>query len=477
MNMRELNRLKAIEAVAEGRLMPWRAAERLGVSRRQIKHLVLRYRESGTFRLVSRRRGNASNHRLPEGLAGRTFVPIRERYADPGPTLIPHARVSSPARARTEHRLKAHQRTSHVCSQFGRQRQRPANLPPLSSPYVPWPAICQSVNGAPVHLANFKDASVSSQRARCIVTGAGYSIDCADAALYRQGEYPGKVETRKSGERFQQNTNSRQTGGARQMNAVHGSGSDSSLQTLWEDGERMFCRARLPGGSQTVLMAKCAEEYPASATLDRLAHEFALKDQLDRAWAVVPTELVRADGRAVLVFDDPGGELLERQIGTPMETGSVLAIAVAIAAALGKLHQCGLVHKDLKPAHILVNCMDGQVRLTGFGIASQLPRERQLPEPPETIAGTLAYMSPEQTGRMNRSIDSRSDLYGFGVVLYQMLTGVLPFTAADPMEWVHCHVARKAVPPNARVQTVGGDNYLGRSLTFVLAGGEESEAA
>ncbi|MFT0169452.1 AAA family ATPase [Paraburkholderia mimosarum] len=238
------------------------------------------------------------------------------------------------------------------------------------------------------------------------------------------------------------------------MNAVHGSGSDSSLQTLWEDGERMFCRARPPGGSQTVLMAKCAEEYPASATLDRLAHEFALKDQLDRAWAVVPTELVRADGRAVLVFDDPGGELLERQIGTPMETGSVLAIAVAIAAALGKLHQCGLVHKDLKPAHILVNCMDGQVRLTGFGIASQLPRERQLPEPPETIAGTLAYMSPEQTGRMNRSIDSRSDLYGFGVVLYQMLTGVLPFTAADPMEWVHCHVARKAVPPNARVQTV-----------------------
>src|SRR5262249_24961092 len=108
--------------------------------------------------------------------------------------------------------------------------------------------------------------------------------------------------------------------------------------------------------------------------------------------------------------------------------------------AVGKVHQRGLNHKDLKPANILVNCTDGQVRLTGFGIASRLPRERQAPDPPETIAGTLAYMAPEQTGRMNRSIDARSDLYALGVTFYQMLTGSLPFTAADPMEWVHCHL-------------------------------------
>ena len=92
--------------------------------------------------------------------------------------------------------------------------------------------------------------------------------------------------------------------------------------------------------------------------------------------------------------------------------------------------------------------------LTGFGIASRLPRERQAPEPPETIAGTLAYMAPEQTGRMNRSIDARSDLYALGVTLYEMLTGSLPFTAADPMEWVHCHIARQPVPPAERVKHV-----------------------
>ena len=92
----------------------------------------------------------------------------------------------------------------------------------------------------------------------------------------------------------------------------------------------------------------------------------------------------------------------------------------------------------------------------GFGIASRLPRERQSPEPPEFIAGTLPYMAPEQTGRMNRSIDSRSDLYALGVTLYEMLTGSLPFTASDPMELVHCHIARQPMPPSERLKGIPG---------------------
>ena len=129
-------------------------------------------------------------------------------------------------------------------------------------------------------------------------------------------------------------------------------------------------------------------------------------------------------------------------------------LAVDIASALGKAHRQGIVHKDVKPANVLVNCADGGARLTGFGIASRMPRERQAPEPPEIIAGTLAYMAPEQTGRMNRSIDSRSDLYALGVTFYEMLTGRLPFKAADPMEWVHCQIARKPTPPAERSPSI-----------------------
>ena len=159
-------------------------------------------------------------------------------------------------------------------------------------------------------------------------------------------------------------------------------------------------------------------------------------------------------GGPMLVVEYAGGEPLDRLIGQPMEIGRFLRLAVAMSAALGRLHGSGLIHKDIKPANVLVDSETGQVWLTGFGIASRLPRERQSPEPPEFIAGTLAYMAPEQTGRVNRSIDSRSDLYSLGVTFYEMLTGGLPFTASDPMEWVHCHIARQPALPSERLESV-----------------------
>src|SRR6185295_14067126 len=155
-----------------------------------------------------------------------------------------------------------------------------------------------------------------------------------------------------------------------------------------------------------------------------------LKEHLDAAWALRPMELVRERGRTMLVVEYSGGEPLDRLIRQPMEVGKFLRLAVALSAALGRLHGRGLIHKDIKPAHVLVNVSTSQAWLTGFGIASRLPRERRSPAPPEFLEGTLAYMAPEQTGRMNRSVDSRSDLYSLGVTLYEMLTGSLPFTAS-----------------------------------------------
>jgi PAS domain S-box-containing protein len=205
-----------------------------------------------------------------------------------------------------------------------------------------------------------------------------------------------------------------------------------------------------------VLAVSPAGEHPKPATIDRLAHEYELKDELDVPWAARPLELGRHRGRIMLMLEDPGGEPLARLLGVPLEVGRFLRLAVAIAAALSQMHRRGLIHKDIKPANILVNRTTEDVKLTGFGIASRLSRERQSPAPPETIAGTLAYMAPEQTGRMNRSIDSRSDLYALGVTFYQMLTGCLPFTASDPLEWVHCHVARRPMPPASRLKEIPG---------------------
>ena len=200
-----------------------------------------------------------------------------------------------------------------------------------------------------------------------------------------------------------------------------------------------------------ILLVAPASEYPSLGSLQHLENEYTLRADLDANWSARPVELIRREAQLMLVREDPGGELLERLLGRPLEVGSFLNIAVPLAAAIGQMHARGLIHKDLKPANILVDTASGGVWLTGFGIASRLPRERQAPAPPEMIAGTLAYMAPEQTGRMNRSIDSRSDLYALGVILYEMLTGILPFAASDPMGWIHCHIARQPVSPSKRV--------------------------
>jgi PAS domain S-box-containing protein len=234
-------------------------------------------------------------------------------------------------------------------------------------------------------------------------------------------------------------------------------GGDYSLQTRGEDGERVFCRGwriGLDGNQKAVLAVLLGGQHATPLNLGRLANEYALKDELDDAWAARPLELVREDSRTMLVLNDPGGEPLERIIGTPLDVGSFLRLAISIVTALGNVHQRGLVHRDVKPPNILVDSTTSAVWLTGFGIASRLPRERRPAGPPNVIAGTLAYMSPEQTGRMNRSIDSRSDLYACGVTLYEMLTGTLPFSGGDPMEWIHCHIARQATPPSDREKEI-----------------------
>jgi serine/threonine protein kinase len=228
------------------------------------------------------------------------------------------------------------------------------------------------------------------------------------------------------------------------------------LDTIREGAEFTLYRARKHGTPSPILVVAPTAEQPLPQSLRRLEHEYSLAAELEPAWAAKPLALTLHDGRTILVLADPGGEPLDRVLELdrkqPLDMARLLSIAINLAMALGHVHQRGLVHKDVKPENVLFDDA-GNVWLTGFGIASRLPHERQAPAPPEIIAGTLAYMSPEQTGRINRSIDARSDLYSLGVTLYQMLTGVLPFAAADPLEWIHCHIARQPLRPRIAVRS------------------------
>jgi serine/threonine protein kinase len=150
-----------------------------------------------------------------------------------------------------------------------------------------------------------------------------------------------------------------------------------------------------------------------------------------------------------LILEDFDGESLRAFLSSRTITiKDFLTIAIQLAETLGELHQKNIIHKDIKPQNIIINSVTGLVKITDFSIASRLSRENQTINDLNLLEGTLAYMSPEQTGRMNRSLDYRTDFYSLGVTFYEMLTGQLPYAATDAMELVHCHIAKNALPPH-----------------------------
>ncbi|MGI0489245.1 trifunctional serine/threonine-protein kinase/ATP-binding protein/sensor histidine kinase [Pantanalinema rosaneae CENA516] len=219
---------------------------------------------------------------------------------------------------------------------------------------------------------------------------------------------------------------------------------------IYENVNTIVYRGQDRRNGQPVVIKVLKSNNPTKKEISRLRHEYEISKDLTIKGVIKSYALEHSPVGEVLVLEDFGGESLRVFLkSNQLHIQDFLAIAIQLTEALGELHQKNIIHKDIKPQNIIINPQTGQVKITDFSIASRLSKENQTVSNPNLLEGTLAYMSPEQTGRMNRSMDYRTDFYSLGVTFYEMLTGQLPFTAIDPMELVHCHIAKVPSSPQA----------------------------
>ena len=221
------------------------------------------------------------------------------------------------------------------------------------------------------------------------------------------------------------------------------------IETIYEGTTTLVYRALRELDQVLVIIKTLQAEYPNLEELARLRHEYRLLQSLEIEGIAKPLALDSYKNGLALILSDLGGEPLKKLLSLQkgIELSNFLPITLQLASILADLHQNNIIHKDINPNNILLNKKNGKVIIIDFSISSCLSIENQMVSNPNLLEGTLPYISPEQTGRMNRAIDYRTDFYSLGVTFYEMLTGQLPFQANDSLEFVHCHIAKTPVLP------------------------------
>src|ERR671933_115324 len=220
------------------------------------------------------------------------------------------------------------------------------------------------------------------------------------------------------------------------------------LGQIYESPNSIVYRGIRDEDSQAVILKLLREEYPTPAEIIRYKQEYRITHRVNRAGGVKAYSLEEYQKTLVITFEDFGGESLKILMTKKKFTlPEFLLLAIKVTEILEEIHGSNIIHKDINPSNIVLNPTTGQLKLIDFGISTILSRENHTIKNPKILEGTLAYISPEQTGRMNRSLDYRTDFYSLGVTFYELLTGQLPFETTDALELVHCHIAKEPVSP------------------------------
>jgi serine/threonine protein kinase len=233
-------------------------------------------------------------------------------------------------------------------------------------------------------------------------------------------------------------------------------------ELIYEGTRTLVYRGVDRQNSLPVILKKLRKEDPTFNELLQFRHQYVITKNLDVPGIVKPLNLEKDGNGYVLVMEDVGGISLSqyyRERSLSLE--EFFPVAIALGKILSNLYQYRIIHKDIKPSNILINPETKEIFLIDFSIASLLPRETQTLQSIGQLEGTLAYISPEQTGRTNRGIDYRSDFYGLGVTFYELLAGQLPFNSDDAMELVHCHIAKMPPALGKRQEAIGQKRFLG----------------
>ncbi|MEG4519738.1 MULTISPECIES: AAA family ATPase [unclassified Microcoleus] len=218
---------------------------------------------------------------------------------------------------------------------------------------------------------------------------------------------------------------------------------------LYESTNSLVYRGIREADRQPLILKLLKESYPTPQELLRYRTEYRITRELKEAGVVQVYDLQKYQNSLVIFVEDFGGESLKIWMQQrKFSLKEFLILAIAATETLGQIHSANIIHKDINTSNIVYNPETGQLKIIDFGISTQLTREMPTLKNPNVLEGTLAYISPEQTGRMNRSIDYRTDFYSLGVTFYELLTGKLPFETEDALELVHCHIARQPVPPH-----------------------------